>query len=1542
MALHKFPSGFGLLIALVTFIMVVPIQPGLALPRSAPTQTPTPTSPLVDVLLMDHSSVPSQIASLPGLVIVDTYDNYIHIQAPQSTLDIMSSLGLDLRPLDNLHIISFDSVTFDTRNGEPAIPPTLKNERTDLYIVQLRGPSKDEWKTELSGYGDILEIGLYYCFIMRLPSDKVGAVKALDYVTWVGKYQPYYKIHAGFDQAAAASGSDLMVKATVIFYKGLGNDYAQGLRTIDDLGGRIILRDDTTHWWDGARIEMPLFALYTIARLDGISYIEPYNDPTSRLDRVRWVVQSNDAVNESTPIWDHGIHGEGIIVGGADTGIDLSHVAFRNNISSVGVPGPDQRKVIRYNTSVDNGEDTSFHGSHTMGAIAGENVTSPSGYFRFDGIAYRAKLAFYDVVLPDGEYAPPSMWNILQDAYDYGAESHSDSWGDDTTAYTSRAQGIDQFQWDHSNFLTFIAPGNSGVVWEPATAKDCVSVGNAYNGQTQDIADSSAVGPANGNMINPHIVAPGMSIISPQGDLDKNNYNYDYTEESGTSMSTPVAAGATALIEQYYKDGFYPTGTAVAQNGFDPSGPLKKATLLNSGVDQFGGMKGGDAIGHAPNNQQGWGKIKLNDALFFQGDARGLWVHDGYNSTAGLGLSTGEKDTFIIHSNSTLPLEVTLVWNDYPGGSGHLLNDLDLTVLDPLGNVYKGNNYQNGHSVPGGIADSSNTAESVLVSDPIEGFYILNVTAVNIQSQVHQRYALVVTGSIHGADQGGVNFDRAIYGINDKVGLRVVDGDVAGTGKVQVEGSSLKEQTPEPVVLTETSIKGIFTGSIGMSLGTAKKDGIVEVNVNDTLLVQYLETNPPGTRVAMAHVDAKLPVLTNVRVTNITIDSATIHWTTDEPSSSNVTYGPSKALGMTKKSNLLVTDHVVVLTGLLASTLYYLDVSSTDDVGNQAIDNDHGLHYNFRTATYVLTAAPGYAGWVRDTENFNHFDDGKMYSGYYVDLKRFAVMYFNLSEVPPNADFVGVTFRAYGVDRTAMAPTGGTWSLDLLNGSVNHLFKGTVQTPGFADISTAPIDATLGQKANADLLENDWTTFDVPQSDLAFFNQRLPMHGVALDIVGPTSGANSMFQWDSGNPATGNSLGAQYAPQLILTVNLRPTVATGAQDSISTNEDTPVGLVLGKVFSAGGPLNYSVVTAPAHLSVNITDAVLNMTPAADWNGHDYIVLKATDDNGLFVEHRINITVVPVNDPPHLISVDGRPAKNGMVLNATQDHTDKFAVVSKDVDIGMEGDILVYDSNLSWAKVIDSNLTLTPTNADVGTQYLHLSVIDLGGLSDSVDLIIKVANVNDPPKALITSPMDGTEGFTNVPLVFNGNMSTDPDLPYGDVLTFTWTSSIQGTLGQSAVLSKALDLGKHMITLTVHDKAGLSSSASINVTICIDSNKPDDCDGDRMPDYWERSYGLNPYDPTDAKLDTDHDGYTNLQEYLANTDPTNPQSHPRTTVKDEGAWKTLGVFLVAFLIGGLLVAALFLMGAFGGRKEKERPKRPVTVKKKAKVAVAEEE
>jgi len=53
----------------------------------------------------------------------------------------------------------------------------------------------------------------------------------------------------------------------------------------------------------------------------------------------------------------------------------------------------------------------------------------------------------------------------------------------------------------------------------------------------------------------------------------------------------------------------------------------------------------------------------------------------------------------------------------------------------------------------------------------------------------------------------------------------------------------------------------------------------------------------------------------------------------------------------------------------------------------------------------------------------------------------------------------------------------------------------------------------------------------------------------------------------------------------------------------------------------------------------------------------------------------------------------------------------------------------------------------------------------------------------------------------------------------------------------------------------------------------------DSDKDGLPDDWEKKYGLNPFDASDADQDKDGDDFTNLEEYKAKTDPSDKASHP---------------------------------------------------------------
>ncbi|MEI6514435.1 MAG: RHS repeat-associated core domain-containing protein, partial [bacterium] len=74
-------------------------------------------------------------------------------------------------------------------------------------------------------------------------------------------------------------------------------------------------------------------------------------------------------------------------------------------------------------------------------------------------------------------------------------------------------------------------------------------------------------------------------------------------------------------------------------------------------------------------------------------------------------------------------------------------------------------------------------------------------------------------------------------------------------------------------------------------------------------------------------------------------------------------------------------------------------------------------------------------------------------------------------------------------------------------------------------------------------------------------------------------------------------------------------------------------------------------------------------------------------------------------------------------------------------------------------------------------------------------------------------------------------------------------------------------------------AGARYSDTLLDQIAVTTNAPPglvpDSDGDGLPDDWERTLGLDPYDPADS--DCDHDGLTNLQEYQLGLDPKSPDT-----------------------------------------------------------------
>jgi hypothetical protein len=648
---------------------------------------------------------------------------------------------------------------FDPGSGEPRIESWLRADEpgrggAGYYLVQLSGSPTDARKAAVTAAGG--EIIAYIpdnTYIVRMSVESRENLAASSAIRWVGPYHPAYKLSPTIGQHKfkdpRRAGDSFLTLVVRVF-----DDLEGTARAIESLGTEILGRSD-----DGFQKLLVVHGsrelASAIARVPNVWWIEEKPEFYVMNDTTKWVVQSN--VSGSTPIWDKGLHGEGQLAAVMDTGLDYNSCWFREVGGAA--PGPSHRKVVSYalyGGGAYDGCDIG-HGTHVCGTLAGDQSYVNPGNLAYNGMAYKAKLAIQDIGADDswscqtGQVAvPTSLTQAYTDAYGLGARIHSNSWGSTENSYSSYCVDVDNFMWTHPDFLVVFAAGNSGpnasTVGYPGTAKNCITVGATPRPPGQSsIAGYSSRGPAFDNRYKPTVMAPGGEASSSYVNSADNNIgnppaqtcNMASSPFQGTSMATPAVAGCAALVRQYYAEGWYPSGAKTTDDQLGPSAALVKATIVNSATDM--------ATADIPNMNEGWGRVLLEDALYFDGDARELKVDDVTPGVSQGGFQTLE---FEVDSNS-VPLEIVLVWSDYPAtaaASVALINNLDLTVTAPGGTTYKGNVFSGGQSTSGGSYDNRNVEEVVRLASPPVGAYTVRVDGTTVP-HAPQPFALVSTGS---------------------------------------------------------------------------------------------------------------------------------------------------------------------------------------------------------------------------------------------------------------------------------------------------------------------------------------------------------------------------------------------------------------------------------------------------------------------------------------------------------------------------------------------------------------------------------------------------------------------------------------------------------------------------------------------------------------------------------------------------------------------------------------------------------------------------
>lgn len=156
--------------------------------------------------------------------------------------------------------------------------------------------------------------------------------------------------------------------------------------------------------------------------------------------------------------------------------------------------------------------------------------------------------------------------------------------------------------------------------------------------------------------------------------------------------------------------------------------------------------------------------------------------------------------------------------------------------------------------------------------------------------------------------------------------------------------------------LSDTQAQWGLTTALGSSttlntqLSTAHSQTISGLSPSTTYYYKVLSRDASGnlatsisyTFTTSAAADTTPPVISNVVVSSVTADTATVTWTTNESSTSQVNYGLTASYGYsTTLDSNLTTTHTVVVTGLAGYSTYDFRVRSKDASNNEAVSSNY-------------------------------------------------------------------------------------------------------------------------------------------------------------------------------------------------------------------------------------------------------------------------------------------------------------------------------------------------------------------------------------------------------------------------------------------------------------------------------------------------------------------------------------------------------------------------------------------------------------------------
>ena len=378
-----------------------------------------------------------------------------------------------------------------------------------------------------------------------------------------------------------------------------------------------------------------------------------------------------------------------------------------------------------------------------------------------------------------------------------------------------------------------------------------------------------------------------VDFLAPGTNINSTKNTGGYEIKSGTSMSAPHVAGALAVIRQAFR---------LMKNRVPT--PLEIQNILNST---------GKVI-HDSGTGLSFSRINVYAAFISLDDISPnvslIYPQNNYSDYS-------NHQSFICNSSDNFRLSsITLnIWNSnisYYNYTSQVLGNfsqVSFNVTNLVGGNYEWNCLARdlNNNINYG---TSNFSLDILVNFSVSLLSPINNTITKQSQTSFSCFSQITSSSLK-------NITLNVWNSNDSTSYKISK-DITG-------------------ISNYTNFSYIFS-----------EDGVYQWNClgyNEISQYVFSENNT-------LTVDTLNPIISSVN-SAINYNSATINWSSNENANYSINYWAEENLGNIISSNNLTTDHLILLTELASSTVYYYNISSCDFAGN-CITNGT---YNFTTSS---------------------------------------------------------------------------------------------------------------------------------------------------------------------------------------------------------------------------------------------------------------------------------------------------------------------------------------------------------------------------------------------------------------------------------------------------------------------------------------------------------------------------------------------------------------------------------------------------------------